>query len=160
MSLDKICLTLNTLLTESYEHPLFFVPDACHMLKLARNALSDLKVLVSSEGSLIKWEHIEVLHKVQEGEGLKFANKLSTGHIEFHRHKMNVKVAAQTFSSSVADAIEYLMLSGHPALSDASATIEFIRIVDQLFDILNIRSPFGKCFKKPLFLCDHNTWKR
>ena len=29
-----------------YSYDIFFTPDACHMLKLARNALSDLKVLL------------------------------------------------------------------------------------------------------------------
>ena len=85
--------------------------------------------------------------------------KLSKGHIEFQRRKMNVKVAAQTLSSSVADAIEFLMKSGHPDFADAHGTIFFIRTVDQLFDLLNSRSPFGKGFTKPLFLHDAARWK-
>ena len=72
---------------------------------------------------------------------------------------MNVKVAAQTLSSSVADAMEYLMKSGHPNFADAKGTIRFIRIIDQLFDLLNSRNPFGKGFKKPLFLHDDARWK-
>ena len=51
------------------------------------------------------------------------ANKLSKGHIEFQRQKMNVKVAAQTLSSSVADAIEYLMNSDHPNFANAGGTL-------------------------------------
>ena len=35
----------------------------------------------------------------------------------------------------------------------------FIRIVDQLLDLLNSRSPFDKGFKKPLFLHDATRWK-
>ena len=35
-------------------------------------------------------------------------NKLSPNHIKFEKHKMNVRLAAQTLSSSVADAIEFL----------------------------------------------------
>ena len=38
-----------------------------------------------------------IIHEVQENEGMKFANKISTKHIEFKRHKMNVKVAAQLY---------------------------------------------------------------
>jgi hypothetical protein len=71
---------------------------------------------------------------------------------------MKVKTAAQTLSSSVADALEFLMKSGHPQLSDAAGTIKFIRIIDRLFDILNSRSPFGKRFKKPLSLHDVDQW--
>ena len=98
------------------------------------------------------------MHDIQENEGPKFGNKLSKGHVIFHRHKMNVKIAAQTFSSSVADALEFLMKSGHPAFEDAEGTIRFIRIIDRLFDLLNIRNPFGKGYKKPLFLHDKARW--
>ena len=56
----------------AYSHPLFFIPDACHMLKLARNALADVKVVIDEEKHVIKWEHINSLHKVQLNEGLKF----------------------------------------------------------------------------------------
>ena len=146
--------------SQFFNHSVFFVPDACHMLKLARNALADVKVLVDDNGKLIKWEHIKNLHITQEEEGLKFGNKLGKRHIEYHRHKMNVKVAAQTLSSSVADSIEYLMLSGHPKFADASGTIRFIRIVDRLFDLLNSRSPFGKGYKRPLFLHECTMWQK
>ena len=71
---------------------------------------------------------------------------------------MNVKVAAQTLSSSVADAIEYLMKSGDPQFIDAEGTIKFIRVIDQLFDLLNTRNAFSKGFKKPLFLHDSARW--
>ena len=139
---------------EFYEHELCFIADACHMLKLARNALADVKTFIDNEGNVIKWDHINSLHKIQEEEGLKFGNKLGRSHTEFQRHKMNVKVAAQTLSSSVADALEFLMLAGHPNFTDASGTIRFIRIIDRLFDLMNSRSPFSKGYKKPLFLHD------
>ena len=45
-------------------------------------------------------------------EGVKFANKLSDRHINYQRLKMKANVAGQTLSSSVADAIEYLMKTG------------------------------------------------
>ena len=144
---------------DTYDHPLFFIPDACHMLKLARNSLADLKVFLDDAKCEVKWDHIKILHAFQEDEGLKIGNKLAKGHIEFQRQKMNVKVAAQTLSSSVADAIEYLMTSGHPKFADAEGTIRFIRIIDKLFDLLNSRNPFGKGFKKPLFLYDAARWK-
>ena len=146
--------------SDYFNHALYFVADACHMLKLARNALADVKIFVDDSGKLIKWDHIKNLHRIQEDEGLKFGNRLSKSHIEYHRHKMNVKVAAQTLSSSVADSIEYLMMSGHPEFADAEGTIRFIRIVDRLFDLLNSRSPFGKGYRKPLFLHDHAMWKK
>lgn len=39
-----------------------YIPDACHNLKLARNALATYKVFKSDNG-LIEWNHIEELHK-------------------------------------------------------------------------------------------------
>ena len=42
---------------------------------------------------------------------------------------------------------------------DASGTIHFIRVIDQLFDVLNIRNPYGKGFKKPLKLSDRMRWE-
>ena len=41
----------------------------------------------------------------------------------------------------------------------AEGTIMFIRKIDRLFDVMNIRSPFGKDFKRPLFLHDCAKWK-
>ncbi len=83
---------------------------------------------------------------------MKFANKLGKAHMNFQKQKMNVKVAAQTLSSPVADAIECLMKSGNSQFRDAKGTIRFLRVIDQLFDLLNSRSAFSKGFKKPLFL--------
>ena len=144
---------------DTYDYQLFFIPDACHMLKLARNSLADLKDFLDDAKCEVKWDHIKILHACQEDEGLKIRNKLSKGHIEFQRQKINVKVEAQTLSSSVANAIEYLMTSGHAKFADVEGTIRFICIIDKLFDLLNLRNPFGKGFKKPLFLYDAARWK-
>ena len=144
---------------DTYDHPLLFIPDACHMLKLAMNSPADLKVFLDDAKCEVKWDHIKILHAFQEDEGLKIGSKLSKGHIEFQRQKVNVNVAAQTLSSSVADAIEYLMTSGHPKFVDAEGTIRFIRIIDKTFDLLNSRILFGKGFNKPLFLYDAARWK-
>ena len=73
----------------NYNHPLYFTPDAPHMLKLARNALANLKCFVDGENNFIEWKYITLLHQVQLQEGLKFANKISRKHVEFHRNKMS-----------------------------------------------------------------------
>ena len=114
------------------------------MLKLARNALADLKVFIDNDGKAIKGDHISCLQKLHEEEGLKFGNTLPNSHLDFQRHMMIVKSAAQTLSSSVADALEYLMRAGHPHFLHATRTICLIRIVDRLFDILNSRNPYWK----------------
>jgi hypothetical protein len=135
-----------------------FTPDPPHMLKLARNALSDLGVFVDGDGNEIKWQYIQNLHEEQYSIGLKFGNKLSRRHVFFQRHKMNVKLAAQTLSSSVADAIEFLEDAKDPNFQGASATVKFIRVVDRLFDLLNSRSPNGKGFKAPMRANTRSYW--
>ena len=157
-SFDKVENMKTHFNIESYDKVIYFIPDPCHMLKLARNALCDLGLFIDSQKRFVKWEHITVLQNLQEDIGLKFANKLGNSHINFHRQKMNVKITAQTLSNSVADAIEFLMLSGHPSFHDAQGTLDFIRTINQLFDLLNSRSPFGKDLKKPLFLNDKIHW--
>eukprot|EP00794_Sanderia_malayensis_P004076 gene4076-4630_t len=51
-----------------------------------------------------------------------------------------------------------LFFSGDPQFVNAKGTIRFIRVIDQLFDLLNSRNAFGKGFKKPLFLHDTARW--
>ena len=63
---------------------------------------------------------------------------------------MNVHLIAQMLSSSVADALQFLMESGHPAFIDAEATLSFICVLDRLFDLLNAKSSHGKGFKQPI----------
>jgi hypothetical protein len=150
----------------SFIHPttgeeIFVILDPCHMLKLARNALGTLQSFVDGEGNIIKWKHIEELQKLQEHEGLKLANKLSSNHLKFEKHKMNVRLAAQTLSSSVANAIEFLDSSVKiPEFCDSKGTVKVIRVIDQLFDMLNSRNPLGKGFKTPLKLQTKDMGKK
>ena len=85
--------------------------DICHMLKLVRNLLGDTKELQVHQNGCVKriqWKYIEALNNVQENLGLSLANKLRKKHLLFFRNKMKVSLAAQTLSSSVATAIDYL----------------------------------------------------
>jgi hypothetical protein len=51
--------------------------------------------------------YIKELFKLQEKEKLVLANKLTKYYIEFKKQIMKVKLATQTLSSSVADAIDF-----------------------------------------------------
>ena len=103
-------------MTTSIIHPsdpttgenVFIILDPCHMLKFTRNALAHLGTIVDGDENLIRWQHIEEPQKLQEVERLNLGNKLSSNHLKFQKHKMNVRLAAQTLSSSVANAIEFL----------------------------------------------------
>ena len=97
-----------------FRHPsvegdtIFFLFDACHLLKNMRNCLGEYGVLFGSDGLSVKWSFIEGLHDQQLHDNLFLANKLSARHIDFTKKQMSVKLAAETLSTSVADAIEYL----------------------------------------------------
>ncbi|PAA83626.1 hypothetical protein BOX15_Mlig021368g14 [Macrostomum lignano] len=112
--------------------------DNCHLLKLVRNSLSDLGCFVHN-GSSISWRFIELLHSCQQAEGGRLGNRLSTRHIEWKRLSMKVSLAAQTLSSSVADALQFLQDAGCPEFQDCGATVRFIRTIDSLFDVFNSR---------------------
>lgn len=60
------------------------------------------------------------------------ANKLSSKHLEFKKQIMKVKLATQTLSSSVADAIDFcrevLKLN---QFNNSEATTKFIRYCDR-----------------------------
>lgn len=91
------------------------------------------------------------LHNLQEEKGLHLANKLSHRHVAFRNEIMKVKLATQLLSRSVAKALEFcekrLNLTD---FKDASATVEFILTLNNIFDILNTRNLKEHGYKKPL----------
>ena len=85
------------------------------------------------------------MNDVQEELGFSLANKLTKKHIIWEKHKMNVKMAAQTLSASVASAIDFLHDDiDHSDFEDSESTTSFIKRMDVAFDLLNSRNPFGK----------------
>ncbi|KAF0719485.1 THAP domain-containing protein 9, partial [Aphis craccivora] len=95
----------------------------------------------------------------QNNLGLKFANKLTAQHVNYRNSVLKVKLAAQTLSSEVADAIEYLCQKGKSSFQNSEETVYFIRQIDRLFDILNSRIPFSKGYKIPINPENINTIK-
>jgi len=128
------------------------------MLKLVRNTLAS-QTLIDGDGKHIKWQYIEELHKLQEGEGLRAANKLRTPHIEWQRQKMKVNLAAQVISNSVGNALELCLALNLPQFKGCEATVVFFKTFDSLFDILNLRNPLAKNFKAPMTLHNQHLWK-
>ena len=134
--------------------------DACHMLKLVRNCLGAVGYLLDEKGDKIEWRYIKELQKIQEREGVHLANKLRASHIRYESQKMKVKLAAQTFSSSVADAIEFCDKTLNlKQFNGSEATVKFIRLINDLFDVLNSRNPLGKSYKAPLSVTNKSEWE-
>lgn len=113
------------------QHNVYATLDICHMLKLCRNALAEMHMFNVGD-QMVRWQYIEKLAELQNEIGLHFANKLSTQHaLVWQKQKMKVKLAAQTFSRSVSDALQYLMENEQSSAEfvGCEATIEFIRQV-------------------------------
>lgn len=147
----------------SFRHPkkdtsIHCIFDPAHMVKLCRNIFAETKL--SSPNGNINFKFVKDLHMLQEEEGLRLANRLNANHLNFMGKKMNVKLAAQTLSSSVADAIDFLKSSGNEKFKNSEATTEYIRMIDRLFDILNAKSPIGTGFKSPLRLSNQVFWTK
>jgi hypothetical protein len=123
--------------------------------KCTRNTYS----FTGNDGKKVTWRFFKKLCLIQEEHGLKMANKLSPKHLQFEIHKMKVNLAAQTLSSSVADAIEFLdNVMELPDFKDSQGTVIFCR-TDRLFDMLNSRNPLGKGYKQPLRLNTQDIWE-
>lgn len=82
---------------------------------------------------------------------MHLANKLRSVHIDYCNQKVKVQLAAQIFSKSVANAIEFYQKT--LKLKDfqfCDGTIQFLRTFNDLFDILNSRTLKQNGFKQPL----------
>lgn len=133
--------------------PIFIILDPCHMIKLIRNLLGDYGILFNGNGESIKWNYFTELVKLQESHDLHPAIKIRRRHLNYHKEKMKVKLAVQTFSDSVADALVYcnedLKLT---KFEGANATAKFCRYINNIFDILNSRNCLSKnVYKKPIY---------
>lgn len=117
---------------------IFVMLDACHMLKLLRNTLQAYGTIVSPTGHIV-WQLLRELNSTQEDLGVRLGNKLTSDHINFHTKKMKVSLAVQTFSSSVASALEMLLNMGIAKFCYASATVEFIKVNVLLFIMICIQ---------------------
>uniref|UniRef100_A0A1B0DJI0 THAP-type domain-containing protein n=1 Tax=Phlebotomus papatasi TaxID=29031 RepID=A0A1B0DJI0_PHLPP len=124
----------------SEENVIFAYPDPCHMVKLIRNVFGEHK-MIDGEGREICFKFILELFNLQRSVGMNFNNKLKIAHIEFDNRKMNVRLATQLLSNSVAEDIDMcrneLQL---PQFSGSEGTTNFIKIINASFDVLNSRN--------------------
>lgn len=136
----------------SSETNVHIVLDPCHMIKLIRNCLGDWGILFDKNNRPIKWVYFKHLVNLQNMSGLHAGTKIRTRHIRYHKEKMKVRLAAQIFSNSVADALEYCAKDlKNKLFENAEPTIEFCRKINNIFDLLNSRNFLSKSpYNKPL----------
>jgi hypothetical protein len=118
-----------------------FFADPCHMIKLVRNAFSDYQYFIDEFQREIKFDFIQKLHALQDEELFYLANRLRANHIYYKTKIMNVKLAAQLFSASVAESLLFCKnILKMADFRDAEATANFIKLINDLFDILDSRT--------------------
>lgn len=62
---------------------------------------------------------------------------MTQAHIDWRSDEMKVKLAVETLSSSVSNAMEYLMGQGFTEFEGAGPTIRFVRCIDDTFNVCN-----------------------
>lgn len=124
-------------------HPLsnrkiYIILDPCHMLKLLRNSLGDLNTITDPVRGKIEWvyfirlEAARVMHKL-------VTHRLNKRHIQYKRNKMNVRLAAQTLSRSVASSMRALKAMGESNFTNSESTSYFAEQINDLFDTMNTK---------------------
>lgn len=145
------------IIKSSFKHPVtnsevYIYLDACHMIKLVRNCFASQDGIKDAQDRDIKWIYISELVKMQNTEGLHAATKVRLRHLHWEREKMKVRLASQTLSKSVSDAITFLRDDLKlDTFKHSEGTTCFLLNFNNLFDILNSRNRFAKyMYKKPL----------
>lgn len=109
------------ILNPSTDEKIFIFLDACHAEKLARNTLAGKEIIYEPNGK-IEWRYIQSLYNYSKNNELQ-THKLTKKHVEWKSCKMNVRIACQTFSKSVADSIQFLLDQNYPDMAGAEVTI-------------------------------------
>lgn len=133
-------------INEFDDSKIFILLDPCHMLKLLRNSLGDLDCIDDPQLGQIKWSYFVSLERFRENS--KFVTHRFT---KKHRNRMNVRLAAQTFSIAVATSMTHLLQTGKSEFQGCESTINFISKTDKMFNIMNTERIENNCvFKSAL----------
>jgi len=137
-NVDVTYRTENLFSTEKrYIH---FISDPPHLLKTARNCLSNsgagkMTRYMWNSGNFVLWSHISDLFYANFEHGLHLLPKLTYDHIKLTPYSvMNVRLAAQVLSTSVSKVLDQYGLQG------STETARFCLMMDTFFDIVNIRN--------------------
>lgn len=131
------------------QRKIYVILDPPHMLKLTRNCIGT-RNLIDSDGGVIQWKYIRMVYEAQKSLPWNLGNKLTKSHMEWDRKKLSVRLAAETLSNSVADSMEFLKQECDE-FKHVDATVKFIRIINDIFDIMNSTKTIGSIgFKRPI----------
>ena len=153
--LDESSVVYRTINLYDKTRYIWFFSDTPHLMKTARNCLYSSGSgpgktrNMCNDGLLIVWDHIVYAYQQQQNMGLKLMNKLKEEHVYLNSYsKMNVRLATQVLSSTVANYFEtYTSPVYH-------GTAKYCEMFDKFFDIFNGKSTLqfkvdNKPFLKP-----------
>ncbi|XP_053452729.1 DNA transposase THAP9 isoform X2 [Nycticebus coucang] len=138
----------------TFQHPssssqqIAYFFDSCHLLRLIRNAFQNFQSIHFVNGTA-HWQHLVELVALEEQQ-LSNMERIPNKLANLKNHVLKMNCAAQLFSESVASALEYLRSLGLPSFQNCIGTIQFLRLINNLFDIFNSRNYYGKGLKGPL----------
>lgn len=124
------------------EQKIYVIFDPPHMLKLVRKHFSSN--MIYHNDKLVNWKLLEILVNKQSVDNFNLCNKLTKLHMNWNQKPMNVMLATETISNSVANALQQLCKDGYDEFKDCETTTEFLRYFNSGFDVLN----FGADEKK------------
>lgn len=105
------------------------------MLKLLRKYFAEQQLYYNTDR--LQWKLLQILAKKQDSDNFELGNKLSRRHINYKTAPMEVRLAVETFSNSVADVLEQLNEDGYHDFVGCDSTVAFIRLFNKLFDVMN-----------------------
>jgi len=115
------------------------------MMKLIRNYFALKGPIIYNKINIIDWKYIEKLNEKQYDKEMHCANPIKNRYVYFQNEKMKVFLAVQVLSFSTYSALQFLEKEINDAeFQGASATAEFCKIFNDIFDILNTKNKFCK----------------
>ena len=137
----------------------FVICDPPHLLRSSRNYLLNGDVKVPGTKASAKWSHICQLHSLDSKNSFKLAPRLTEKHIyDLNRSsKMKVKYAAQCLSNSVSAAMNFC-IANQSIPTEAVATSEYLKKINDVFDAMNSSSPLDKVkLRRPLYTASESV---
>lgn len=134
-------------------HKIICIYDVPHLIKSIRNNFInyDLQIGEGEASKVVSWNVIRQLYKIDSSSFIRLVPKLTPMHIQPNNFpKMKVSYAVQIFSSSAAAGLrtmEQLKLFTPEASKIANDTADFLKQVNEIFDMLNSRTLYSKTSK-------------
>ncbi|KAH8038357.1 hypothetical protein HPB51_001140 [Rhipicephalus microplus] len=120
---------------------LHFICDVPHIMQCIRNHLMKHKYAQIGNNQ-VSYEHYVRLYKAEKKANIQVVPKLTEYHVKPQAlQKMNVCLATQLFSQSVAIGLKVYRQLKVPGFSDSAGTEAFTKLLNHVFDILNAKVP-------------------